>query len=71
MPDVELDEDSGWDVRPAPLGPFGPVLRVAPGALAATWSRKSGLPRQHWVAPHPAAAFFSRRGLPSRPCCGV
>ncbi|MQL92914.1 hypothetical protein Taro_025548, partial [Colocasia esculenta] len=30
--------------------------------LAATWSRQSGLPRQRWVAPHPAAAFLSRRG---------
>ncbi|MQM02577.1 hypothetical protein Taro_035342, partial [Colocasia esculenta] len=31
-----------------PLGPSGPVLRVATGPLAATRSRQSGLPRQHW-----------------------
>ncbi|MQM17178.1 hypothetical protein Taro_050145, partial [Colocasia esculenta] len=54
---------------------IGPVLRVAPGDLAvpgdlaATLSRQSGLPRQRQVAPHPAAAFLSRRGLPTTVRC--
>ncbi|MQL87500.1 hypothetical protein Taro_020046, partial [Colocasia esculenta] len=51
MPDVELNEDSETRTPWA----LGPILKVATGALAATWSRQSGLPRQDW-------RFVSRRG---------
>ncbi|MQL96541.1 hypothetical protein Taro_029220 [Colocasia esculenta] len=60
------DEISSWvGCKTRPPWALGPVLRVAPGALAATWSHQSGLPRQRRVAPHPAAAFLSRRRLPT------
>ncbi|MQL88396.1 hypothetical protein Taro_020955 [Colocasia esculenta] len=69
---------SSLSVRPSvfkqtrPPWALGPVLRVVPGALAAMWSRKSGLPQQRRVAPHPAAAFLLQRGLSSRPyACSV
>ncbi|MQM22266.1 hypothetical protein Taro_055316 [Colocasia esculenta] len=51
----------GWDIRPSPLGPCGPILRVATCSLVTTWSQQGGRPDKGWVATTKAVAFLSRR----------